>query len=38
MWNFAKFLVKADGTVLHYYEPATDPDSFSDEIKKQLDM
>jgi glutathione peroxidase len=35
-WNFAKFLVDADGNVLKYYEPSVDLDDIRSEIEELL--
>lgn len=35
-WNFAKFLVGSDGTVLERYAPTTSPESISDDIEAAL--
>jgi glutathione peroxidase len=35
-WNFTKFLVARDGTVLHRYAPADAPESLSGPIEKAL--
>ncbi|GAA5983820.1 hypothetical protein JCM11641_005205 [Rhodosporidiobolus odoratus] len=35
-WNFSKFLVAKDGTVLHRYAPTTKPDALAADIEKQL--
>ena len=35
-WNFAKFLVDADGKVVHYHGPRDNPLSFTEEIEKML--
>ena len=36
-WNFAKFLVNAQGKIINYYEPKINPKSFVDDIEKLLD-
>lgn len=35
-WNFAKFLVGRDGTVLKRYSPTTSPDTLTDDIEAAL--
>ena len=35
-WNFTKFLVGRDGTVLHRYAPQTKPQDIADDIEKAL--
>ncbi|MEN9868150.1 MAG: glutathione peroxidase, partial [Pseudomonadota bacterium] len=35
-WNFTKFLVKKDGSVLGRYAPTTKPEEMLDDIKKLL--
>ena len=35
-WNFAKFLVNAEGHVVKFWGPQSDPESTVDEIKKLL--
>jgi glutathione peroxidase len=35
-WNFTKFLVGRDGTVLHRYAPQTKPQDFADDVEKSL--
>jgi glutathione peroxidase-family protein len=35
-WNFAKFLVKGNGTVVKYYMPDESPDSIIPEILKLI--
>ena len=35
-WNFAKFLVNADGQVTNYYGPQTDPDTIVPDIEALL--
>jgi glutathione peroxidase len=35
-WNFTKFLVGRDGTVLHRYAPQTKPEDIGDDIEKAL--
>jgi glutathione peroxidase len=35
-WNFTKFLVGRDGTVVKRYAPVTKPDAITDEIEKLL--
>ena len=35
-WNFAKFLVNAEGQVVKYWGPQTDPESLAPEIQKLL--
>ncbi len=35
-WNFAKFLVDAEGKVVKYEEPQVDPDKLIPEIEKLL--
>ncbi|MGF6753950.1 glutathione peroxidase [Paraburkholderia sp. GAS334] len=35
-WNFTKFLVGRDGTVLKRYAPLTKPESITDDIEKAL--
>ncbi|OFE14395.1 glutathione peroxidase [Humibacillus sp. DSM 29435] len=36
-WNFTKFLVARDGTVLQRYAPNTDPASIAGDLEKALD-
>ena len=35
-WNFAKFLVNAQGKVISYYEPRKFPDDIRSDIEKLL--
>jgi glutathione peroxidase len=35
-WNFTKFLVGRDGTVLHRYAPTTKPEEIAGDIEKAL--
>ena len=35
-WNFTKFLVGRDGTVIDRYAPQTEPEKLSDDIEKAL--
>ena len=35
-WNFAKFLVDANGQVIKYYEPKVFPEEILDDIRSQL--
>jgi glutathione peroxidase len=35
-WNFTKFLVDRDGTVVGRYEPTVEPDAVAAEIEKLL--
>ena len=35
-WNFAKFLVNAEGKVVKYWGPQSDPESTLDEVRKLL--
>ena len=35
-WNFAKFLVNAEGQVVSFHDPNTKPMSFKAEIEKML--
>ncbi len=35
-WNFAKFLMKADGTIIKYYNPRKDPLSLIKDIQANL--
>jgi len=35
-WNFAKFLVNADGQVVHYHGSKEEPNSFVNEIQTML--
>jgi glutathione peroxidase len=35
-WNFAKFLVNAEGHVVNYYAPTVDPQSIRPDIEKLL--
>jgi glutathione peroxidase len=35
-WNFTKFLVGRDGTVLHRYAPQTKPEDIASDIEKAL--
>ncbi len=35
-WNFAKFLVNAQGKVLHYYGPRVEPDTIVPDIEAML--
>ena len=35
-WNFAKFLVDTNGKVQHYFEPRSNPLSFTDKIESML--
>jgi glutathione peroxidase len=35
-WNFAKFLVDRDGTLLQRYAPQTTPDALADDIEQAL--
>ncbi|SEA40115.1 glutathione peroxidase [Paraburkholderia sartisoli] len=35
-WNFTKFLIGRDGTVLKRYAPLTKPESITDDIEKAL--
>ena len=35
-WNFAKFLVNAEGKVIGYWGPQTDPDTIREHILKCL--
>lgn len=37
-WNFTKFLVNKDGSVLKRYAPTTGPESISQEIEKLLSL
>ncbi len=35
-WNFTKFLIARDGTVLKRYSPTTEPESIASDIEKAL--
>ncbi len=35
-WNFTKFLIGKDGTVLHRYAPTTKPEALQEDIEKAL--
>lgn len=35
-WNFSKFLISKDGTVIERYAPTTSPDSIKKDIEKIL--
>jgi glutathione peroxidase len=35
-WNFTKFLVGRDGTVLERYAPTTKPEDIADDVEKAL--
>jgi glutathione peroxidase len=35
-WNFTKFLVARDGTIVDRYGPATKPEALADDIREQL--
>jgi glutathione peroxidase len=35
-WNFTKFLVGRDGTVIKRFAPMTKPEAITDEIEKLL--
>ena len=35
-WNFAKFLVNAEGQVVHYHGSKEEPRTFENEIKQML--
>ena len=35
-WNFAKFLIDRDGTLLQRYSPQTTPDALTDDIESAL--
>ncbi len=37
-WNFTKFLIARDGTIIHRYAPTTNPSSIEDDIEKQLNI
>jgi glutathione peroxidase len=37
-WNFTKFLIGRDGTVLKRYAPLTKPESITDDIEKMLQV
>ena len=37
-WNFAKFIVDADGKVVSYHNPRVEPNSLVPEIQKMLDI
>ena len=36
LWNFTKFLISRDGSVIKRYAPTTEPDAFEDDIKAML--
>ena len=36
LWNFTKFLISRDGTVIKRYAPTTDPKDFEQDIKAML--
>lgn len=37
-WNFAKFLLDAQGNVVKYYEPHTQPHEMMEDIEKLLNI
>jgi len=36
LWNFTKFLINRDGTVVKRFAPVAEPDSFENDIKEML--
>ena len=35
-WNFTKFLISRDGTVLERFAPQTEPSKFEDQVREAL--